>query len=188
MRPISLSKKKKIFKNKFLELYSVSADFGEFKKDYFVVVGGTRVGILLLKNKSVLLTKQYRFLIDDYSWEIPGGTVMKGETLENAAARECLEESGMKCNLLTPYFDYMMSVETTLCHTYLFYARDFQDLQNKKKFDKKETEATKWVSFQKCINMIFTGEIKDMMTIVALLTYSKQKGDNFSISDIDNKK
>jgi len=138
MRPISFSCKETIFKNKFIELYSVKADFGSFTKNYFVADRGHRVGILLLKNKLVLLTKQYRFLIDDYSWEIPGGAVDRDETLETAAIRECQEESGIKCNSLTPFFDYMMGIEVTRCPTRLFYTSDFEETGD---FDKREIDA-----------------------------------------------
>ncbi len=172
MHPISVSDKKTIFKNRFIDLYSVKADFEGFTKNYFVADWGHRVGILLLKKGSVLLIKQYRFLIDDYSWEIPGGAVNKDENLEKAAIRECEEESGIRCNSLTPFFDYMMGIEVTRCPTHLFYTSDFQETGV---FDKREINAVKWVPFPKCIEMIFTGKIKDMMTIVALLTFSGQK-------------
>ncbi|MCG2719076.1 MAG: hypothetical protein L6408_09635 [Nanoarchaeota archaeon] len=63
MRPISFSDKKIIFKNKLLELYMISAYFKNFKKDYFVIDFGRRMGILILKHNSVLLVRQYRYLL-----------------------------------------------------------------------------------------------------------------------------
>lgn len=31
-------------------------------------------------------------------WDIPGGTVEPGESLQNAAVRECVEEAGLSCS------------------------------------------------------------------------------------------
>lgn len=172
MYPISFSNKKIIFKNKFLKLYTVSAYFKNFKKDYFVTDLGERVGILLLKNDFVLLVKQYRFLLNDYSHEIPGGKVEKNEPLEETAIRECLEETGIKCNSITPFFNYMLGIEMTKCLTHLFYCSDFQVINE---FDKREIENIEWIPYPKCIEMIFSGKIRDSMTIVALLVYYNQK-------------
>ena len=45
-------------------------------------------------DRGVLLMWRHRFLSDEWGWEIPGGMVDPGETPEQAARRECIEESG----------------------------------------------------------------------------------------------
>ncbi len=50
------------------------------------------VSVILLRKKQVLL-----ILRDDIPvWTLPGGGIEKGETPENAAIRECFEETGLK--------------------------------------------------------------------------------------------
>ncbi len=100
MHPTSISDRKTIFKNKFLELYTISAYFKDFKKDYFIIDYGKKVGILIMKNDLVLLVKQYRYLLDTSSYEIPGGKTDENETLEQGAIRECFEETGLQTEII----------------------------------------------------------------------------------------
>jgi len=55
---------------------------------------------VVLKDDKGLLVRQYRLLIDGLSWEIPGGGVEANENPEDAALRECLEETGISCRNL----------------------------------------------------------------------------------------
>ena len=169
MRPVSFSDKKTIFKNKFLELYTVSAYFKNFKKDYFVTDYGKKVGILILKHNSVLLVRQYRYLLNSISYEIPGGRIDENETPEQSAIRECFEETGIKCNSIIPLLDYMAGVEMVKCPTHLFYTTDFEETNV---FDKNEIENIKWFKYEECIEMIRSRKVRDGMTIIALLIYS----------------
>ncbi|MDE3154231.1 MAG: NUDIX hydrolase [Acidobacteriota bacterium] len=41
----------------------------------------------------VVLIRQYRYVIDRWIWELPAGTLHAGEPPEEAAARECAEET-----------------------------------------------------------------------------------------------
>ncbi len=54
MKPDFFSAKNIIFKNKYLELYSIVGDFGNFTKEYFVTRMGIRVGIILEKDDFIL--------------------------------------------------------------------------------------------------------------------------------------
>src|SRR3954453_9995228 len=47
-------------------------------------------------DRGVLLLRRHRFITDTWGWEIPAGRVEPGETLEQAAVREAIEETGWR--------------------------------------------------------------------------------------------
>lgn len=169
MKPKVFSSPKSIFNNTFLDLYSVVADFGSFSKEYFVVKRGARVGVIMEKGNSVLLVKQYRYVINDYSWELPSGGVDSGESLEEAAIRECMEETGIKCENLTPIFDFILGADVADSSAYIYSCKNFYAVGD---FDKKEISEIKWMPYQKWLEMIISGEIKDIFSIIGLLIYN----------------
>jgi hypothetical protein len=75
-----------VYQNKYQQIYRIVANFGDFTKEYFVSETGIRVGVVAVKDGKVLLVRQYRLLIDGLSWEIPGGGVDEGESIEAASS------------------------------------------------------------------------------------------------------
>ena len=63
--------------------------------DFDVVRHGESVVLLPVPAPDqVVLVRQYRYVIDRWIWELPAGSVEPGEPPEEAAARECHEETG----------------------------------------------------------------------------------------------
>jgi 8-oxo-dGTP pyrophosphatase MutT (NUDIX family) len=56
--------------------------------------------------RGVLLLWRHRFITDTWGWEIPAGRRDPGETAEQAAARETLEETGWRPGPLRPLVGY----------------------------------------------------------------------------------
>ena len=159
-----------VYQDRYQQIYRVTADFGSFKKEYFVRDSGQRAGVVVVQAESVLLVRQYRLLINDLSWEIPGGRVEDGEAPEAAAIRECLEETGMLCRNLKPLLSFHLGLDIFHNPSYLFYTGDYVE-QTKTSFNAQDVVQQVWVPLGDCIDMIPERQIVDSFPIVALLSY-----------------
>lgn len=63
------------------------------------------VGAVVMKAGSVLLVKRGK-APSDGKWAIPGGSVELGETLQQAAEREILEETGLRVRAGRPVYTF----------------------------------------------------------------------------------
>ncbi len=160
-----------VYQDPYQRIYRVSADFGAFRKEYFVRDTGHRAGILVLDKGSVLLVRQYRLLINGVSFEIPGGKVEEGETPEAAASRECLEEAGIHCRNLRHLMNFHPGLDSLHNPTHIIYTEDWNYGVNQVS-NHSETTSSVWVPLQEAVAKVFGEEIVDALSIVALLSYS----------------
>jgi 8-oxo-dGTP pyrophosphatase MutT (NUDIX family) len=160
-----------VYENLYQQVYKVDLNFGTFTKDLFVTDYGQRVGVLVKGPKGILLTRQYRYLIDRLSWEIPGGKVNKGESLEYAALRECLEETGVLCFGLKSLITFQPGLDTLHNPTHLYYTQDFKENFAPEQINRAEICEIKWVSIEECFSMLFSQSIVDSLSVIALLSF-----------------
>lgn len=169
-KPI-ISEKQVVYRNQYKHVYQVQVDFGDYTKEYFVTDGGVRTGMVAVRNDTVLLVRQYRFLLNDLSWEIPGGGVDAGEEPVDAAIRECLEEAGVRCLNPRLLINYHVSLDTTHNPTFIFFSDEIATAKELDKIHANEVSYFEWVPFERCLQMMARGEINDSFSLVALLTY-----------------
>lgn len=174
MKPIRVDPPTTIYQNQYQVIYRVSAHFRAFTKEIFVNDYGRRVGLLLVRHHNVQLVRQYRLLVNDLAWEIPGGRVDDGEAPEAAAIREGLEETCLRCKSVKPLLYFHPGLDTFDNPTFLFYSTDFQEAPTEH-FHSNEISERVWVPLSRCIQMIFRREIVDSLTIAALLAYQTIK-------------
>jgi 8-oxo-dGTP pyrophosphatase MutT (NUDIX family) len=170
--PTGFGEEEEIFKNRFVRLYSVKVRFRDFEREYFIADKGKRVGVFVWKRDQILLVRQYRFLINDLSWELPGGGINDGETPEAAAIRECREEAGVECGSVKSIFKYQQGIDVTLSPAHIFETYDYEEGTGVE--ENIETDARAWVHFSECVKMVLAGDIRDSMTIMAVLAKSAQ--------------
>jgi ADP-ribose pyrophosphatase len=163
--------RQKVYANPRQVIYRVEADFGRFTKEYFVNEYLPRAGVVAIRDGCVLLVRQYRLLIDGISWELPGGGVDDGETPAEAAARECLEETGITCSNLRPLLTYRMDLDTQNNTTYLFHTDEVSGVSEPARVHHDEVAGFEWVPFDRAIEMVFAGRIEDSFSAIGLLSY-----------------
>lgn len=156
------------YSNPHMDIRHTRVDFGAFRKDYYVIELGPRAGIVALRDGCVLLTRQYRFLIDDHSWEIPGGRVDTGESPEAAAIRETVEETGIECAGLKKLVEYYPGLDNFNNRTTIFLSestrvvKPFQPMPS-------EVTAIEWFPVATAVDMVRSGKILDALTVAGLL-------------------
>ena len=167
-----------VYKNAFHEVSKVVLEFENYRKDMYISDYGHRVGIIVEGPNGVLLTRQYRYLIDRISWEIPGGKVEAGEAFEDAARRECFEETGMLCRVLKPLLDFHPGLDTLHNPTHIFYGMECEEVVSDTDFTNEEVCGRKWVPLEKCVSMITSQTIVDSLSIIAILYYNSSTNRN----------
>lgn len=161
-----------VYENPYQQVYKVHLAFDKVAKEIFVTDYGDRVGLVVEGPGGILLARQYRHLIDRISWEIPGGKVDQGESLEEAARRECLEETGIYCHDLKPLIMFHPGLDTLYNPTHLFHTQTFDHKAVPELVHKDEVCGHEWVPLERCIAMISSQTIVDSLSVVALLAYS----------------
>lgn len=74
-------------------------------------------GVLIEKDGKYLLVREKQPKVYGL-WNLPGGRVDEGETLEEAAVREAKEECGLEVCLIEPLITINRSIELPVLHAY----------------------------------------------------------------------
>jgi 8-oxo-dGTP pyrophosphatase MutT (NUDIX family) len=117
--------------------------------------------------QEILLLWRHRFITDSWGWEIPAGRFEPGETPEEAAARETLEETGWQPIGLSPLLSYHPASGLSDQTFHLFAAHDARRIGDPT--DVSESERVEWLPVDRVADAIRRGEIVDGMSLVALL-------------------
>jgi 8-oxo-dGTP pyrophosphatase MutT (NUDIX family) len=125
------------------------------------------VCILPVKDdKQVLMIKNYRFITDSEAWELPAGMVDSGETFEQAATRELLEETGYFANQLIHLGYSYPSNGSSNQEFHAFVATDL--VQQTETFDTNEIVELQWFSPEHIKTMVLNNEIVDSFCLTTL--------------------
>ena len=135
---------------------------------YGVVRCGECVGVLpFLDAETVVLIRQYRYVARGVYWEMPTGGVHPGEGLEAAAQRELGEEIGYRAARLTALVSYHTSKSVLDETAHLFYGEALTPVVTLG--DATEFIEVRPVPFAEALRMVESGEVKDSMTVIAIL-------------------
>lgn len=130
-----------------------------------VVHPGSVAVVPVTKDGDVFLVRQFRYAVGSELYEIPAGTIERGETPEQCAMRELGEEVGLVARRLEKLGQFYMSpsVMNEVMHLYR--------ATNLVKSERKPEERIDVVRMRlgRAVEMIKKGEIKDAKTICGIL-------------------
>ena len=118
-------------------------------------------------NPRILLIRQFRHAANDFIWEVPAGTLGPGESPDDCARRELVEEAGCRAGTLKR----LTSVFTTPGFTdeiiHLYLAWDL--IRGREQPEADEFLTVHEFPWSKIGQMIRAGEIKDAKSLTALM-------------------
>lgn len=162
-----------VYKDKWFELFQDEVEFPDGSKGTYAWTrrkNGVAV-VVVTPDKQLLLHREYRYVIQNYSWEIQGGGIDQTETPEQAAIRELKEESGILVSLdmLTKFgVFYPLHSFNTEKVTLFMVKVDQTNVTTQGNEISESINQQQFVSFEKALSMIDTGEINDALTANAI--------------------
>lgn len=139
-------------------------------------------GVVHFKNKAIgiipidengytYLVGQYRYSLDEYSWEIPmGGGPIEIDILESAK-RELKEETGFTARKWTNIARIHTSNSVTDEEGFVFLAEDL--IAGETEFEDTEDLQIKKISIRAAVQMVMDNEITDSLSVAGLLKVAR---------------
>lgn len=133
------------------------------------------IGVLPIDSEDrIYLVGQYRYAIDEYSWEIPeGGGAISADPLD-AAKRELKEETGLVAQKWTKLARIHTSNSATNEEGFLFIAEEL--IQMEAEPEDTEVLQVKLVHLKDAVDMVMRSEITDSLSVCAILMAARLKG------------
>jgi 8-oxo-dGTP pyrophosphatase MutT (NUDIX family) len=167
--PWQIIGEKKIYDNKWIavteyDVINPNGGKGIYGKVHFK---NFAIGIVVLDDEmNTYLVGQYRFTVDQYSWEIPeGGGPLEIEPLESAK-RELLEETGLVANEWTEILKMHLSNSVSDEYAIIYLARQLE--QQTAMPEETEQLIVKKLPFEEAWQMVEKGLIMDVITVAAI--------------------
>lgn len=131
---------------------------------------GAVVVLAVDKKNEIIMIKQFRKATEETLWELPAGTLEKGEKPIDCARRELQEETGYYSKKIDKIITYFSTPGFCNEKLTLFFA---QELEKKhKNEDEDEFIQVEHVKIEDALKMIKDHMIKDAKTIIGILYFT----------------
>lgn len=165
-----------IHKGHIIDVYTDTMEVpnGNTAKWDFISHKGAAAIVPVNKEGKIIMVKQYRNAIEQFTLEIPAGGLNPGEDMATCAARELEEETGYRSEKIEHLFDLYTTVAFCNEKIGIFYTEDL--IPSKQSLDEDEFVEVQAYSLDELVSFIFSGKIVDAKTIAAILAYKAKKG------------
>ncbi|MEQ9168780.1 MAG: NUDIX hydrolase [Fulvivirga sp.] len=130
------------------------------------------IGVIPIDDEgNTWLVGQYRYTLDQFSWEMPEGGAPYGEDALETAKRELKEETGLTATSFEPILTMHNSNSVTDEIAHIFLATGLT--QGEAELEESESDMViKKLPFSQALDMVMKGEITDSMTVAGFLKAS----------------
>ena len=126
------------------------------------------IGIVPIdKDGHTWLVRQFRYTLNQYTWEIPEGGCPKGETPFITAQRELQEETGLTAKKWTKIAEFHTSNSVTNEYGEVFLAENLT--MGEQALEDCEDIIVKRLPLQEAYQMVLDGKITDSVSMIGLL-------------------
>ncbi len=128
---------------------------------------GGAATVALDAQQRVCLLRQYRYVADDFLWELPAGKLEPAEPPSATARRELAEEAGVSAERWLSLGTCLSSPGVFSEVLHLFLAMDLKDATPA--HEHSEVIEVRWIPFAQAYEWAVRGEIRDAKTALALV-------------------
>ncbi|MFC9630397.1 NUDIX hydrolase [Streptomyces mirabilis] len=160
---------RQIYTNPWVNLCLVDVQQPDGRRWEYHVVRLRHLAVAAVVNdrQEVLMMWRHRFITDSWAWELPMGLVEEGETPEEAAAREVLEETGWRPGPIKPliYAEPANGITDSQHHVFRADGATYEGPPT----EKSESDRIEWIPLSEIRGMIDRREIVSSGSLVGLL-------------------
>ncbi len=149
-----------------LEVDRVSEPGGVEVEREVVRHAGSAVILPIVPDGRLVFVRQYRYAVDSFLWELPAGHIDAGESAEETARRELVEETGYFPHRLEKLLEFYPAPGFTDELMHLFRATELEKKTPLPEED--ERIEVRLFTPQEALQMVAGHEFKDAKTLVGL--------------------
>lgn len=162
--------RKVIYESDWVELYSdkVQMPDGRVLPSYHKLhYPHESISVVILNEKNeIMMIQSRRYITARLEWEIPAGRIEEGEMPEEAARRECLEETGCILRDLAYLCCYNPNNGMSDLKVHLFLARVETETAH---LDENEVNAKRWVPKEEVLELLKENKSQCGVSMLGLL-------------------
>ena len=164
--------RKTVYESNWLDLHLDKVELNDGSIiESFHVVDHHREGVTVVvenEKEEILFVKAYRYLTNSEEWETPAGGAERNEDILETGEREVLEETGYHIKNLEYLLTYYPASGSNKLKFHILKAK-VDEAQKAVSYDTNEIADVKWFKKEEVLGMIKTNEIKDGLTLTALM-------------------